>query len=128
MSGDAGTTPYGLLGDDYGNGGPNQSFEPNGAGAGYGCANVKFFKGLCVDSLDAPIANAIVTAFTKLTDIEVGQNVTAAADGSYIFGCNTPPPGWLATDQHYLVAYKTGSPDIAGTTVNTLTPTNIDGT
>ena len=38
-------------------------------------------------------------------------------------GTDTP-----AGTQHYLVAYKPGSPDTAGTTVNTLTPTNVDGT
>ena len=30
--------------------------------------------------------------------------------------------------QHYLVAYKAGSPDTTGATVNTLLPTNVDGT
>lgn len=43
------------------------------------------------------------------------QTVVSAADGSYSFGVPD------TTTTYYLVAYKTGSPDSFGTTVNTLT-------
>jgi hypothetical protein len=123
IGGDAGTTPYGLLGDDYGSG-PNQSFEPNGAGAGYGTQTVKFINGSTVDSADAAVANAEVQAFRTSDDVYMGS-AFSKLDGSYQVGLNQ---NGGTTANCYLVAYKAGSPDIAGTTVNTLTPTNIDGT
>ena len=43
-------------------------------------------------------------------------------DGSYDLPTNFPGVN------HYVVAYIAGSPDRAGTTANTLVPTNIDGT
>lgn len=89
---------------------------------GEGCSVNKFIRGTVVDSSDVAVANAIVQGFRTSDDAYVGQDVSRD-DGTYV----------LATDnaigvQHYLVAYKTGSPDTAGTTVNTLTPTNVDGT
>lgn len=89
---------------------------------GEGCSVNKFIRGTVVDSSDVAVANAIVQGFRTSDDAYVGQDVSRD-DGTYV----------LATDnagsvQHYLVAYKPGSPDTAGTTVNTLTPTNVDGT
>lgn len=88
---------------------------------GPGNQSIKFLKGTCVDSAGNPVANAIVQGFRTVDDYYVGE-VTANNDGTYVLGTNNP-----ASTQHYLVAYKAGTPDIAGTTVNTLTPTNIDG-
>jgi hypothetical protein len=95
-------------------------FEPFSCD-GEGTQTKRFIKGTCVDSVDAPVANAIVQGFVTSTDAYVGE-VTANNDGTYTLGTET-----IAGVQHYLVAYKTGSPDIAGTTVNTLTSTNVDG-
>jgi hypothetical protein len=96
-------------------------FEPFSCD-GEGTQTKRFIKGTCVDSVDAPVANAIVQGFVTATDAYVGE-VTANNDGTYTLGTET-----IAGVQHYLVAYKPGSPDIAGTTVNTLTSTNVDGT
>lgn len=89
---------------------------------GEGTSISRFIRGTCVDSGGTAVANAIVQGFRTSNDAYVGQDVTRL-DGSYTLGTDTP-----AGTQHYLVAYKPGSPDTAGTTVNTLTPTNVDGT
>lgn len=96
-------------------------FEPYSCD-GEGTQTVRFIKGTCKDSVGSPVANAIVQGFRTDTDAFVGQ-VQAAEDGTYTLGTET-----VAGVQHYLVAYKAGSPDVAGTTVNTLTSTNVDGT
>jgi hypothetical protein len=96
-------------------------FEPYSCD-GEGTQTKRFIRGTCVDSVDAPIANAIVQGFVTATDAFVGE-VTAGEDGTYTLGTET-----VAGVAHYLVAYKAGSPDVAGTTVNTLTSTNVDGT
>lgn len=95
-------------------------FEPYSCD-GEGTQTKRFIRGTTVDSVDAPVANAIVQGFVTATDAYVGE-VTSAEDGTYTLGTET-----AAGVQHYLVAYKAGSPDIAGTTVNTLTATNVDG-
>ena len=81
-----------------------------------------FFLGNCVDGSDVVVANAIVQAFVTSTDAFAGE-VQANTDGSYVLGVEQSK-----LTPHYLVAYKVGSPDIMGTTVNTLLPTNVDGT
>ncbi len=55
----------------------------------------------------------VVHAFRTSDDVEVAQT-TSAADGTF----SVTVAGGVA---HYLMAYKAGSPDVAGTTVNTLT-------
>lgn len=96
------------------------SFEPYSRdGAGTQTKNA--IRGITKDSVGVPVANAIVQGFVTATDAFVGE-VISGTDGAYT----------LMTEQskatpHYLVAYKAGSPDIAGTTVNTLLPTNVDG-
>lgn len=89
---------------------------------GAGTQTKRFIKGITKDSVGAVVANAIVQGFVTSTDAYVGE-VTSGEDGTYTLGTET-----IAGVQHYLVAYKAGSPDIAGTTVNTLTSTNVDGT
>jgi len=96
-------------------------FEPYSCD-GEGTSVSRFIKGTVVDANGDPAANAIVQGFVTATDAYVGQDVSRQ-DGSYTLATDTP-----AGTQHYLVAYKAGSPDVAGTTVNTLTSTNVDGT
>jgi hypothetical protein len=96
-------------------------FEPFSCD-GDGNQSVRFIRGTCLDQSSAPVANAIVQGFVTSTDAYVGQDVSRE-DGTYLCPTDTLPGV-----QHYLVAYKPGSPDIAGTTVNTLTSTNVDGT
>jgi len=89
---------------------------------GDGCSQNRFIRGDCVDDVSAVVANATIQAFRTSDDVFVGES-TSYLDGTYI--C---PVATVAGVQHYIVAYKPGSPDIAGTTVNTLTSTLADGT
>lgn len=118
MSGDP-ATPMTLLGNDAMTGG--EYFEPPSI-MGSGTQTTKFLRGTCLDSGSVAVAGAIVQGFVTATDTFVGE-VTSAGDGTYSVGTNN-----LSSTAHYLVAYKAGSPDIAGTTANTLLPTNVDGT
>jgi hypothetical protein len=96
-------------------------FEPYSCD-GEGTQSKNAIRGITKDSGGTPIANAIVQGFVTSTDAYVGE-VTSNNDGTY-----TLMTEQLKTTAHYLVAYKAGSPDTAGTTVNTLLPTNVDGT
>lgn len=96
-------------------------FEPYSCD-GDGTQSRNFLRGTCKDSGGTPVADAIVQAFVTATDAFAGQ-VAANTDGTYVLGVEQSK-----ATAHYLVAYKAGSPDTAGTTVNTLLPTNVDGT
>lgn len=96
-------------------------FEPFSCD-GEGSQSKNFLRGTCKDSGGTPVANAIVQAFVTATDAFAGE-VQGNTDGTYTLGVEQSK-----ATPHYLVAYKVGSPDIAGTTVNTLLPTNVDGT
>lgn len=96
-------------------------FEPFSCD-GPGNQSLKFIKGLCVDTTDAPLSGAVVHAFRTSDDAFAGYEVESRTDGSYDLATNFPGVA------HYVVAYLPGSPDRAGTTVNTLIPANIDGT
>lgn len=108
------------IGPGYGMAG-NNPYEPYSRD-GEGTSISRFIRGTCVDSGGTEVAGAIVQGFRTSDDAYVGQDVTRL-DGTYTLATDT-----AAGTQHYLVAYKPGSPDVAGTTVNTLTPTNVDGT
>ena len=95
-------------------------FEPYSCD-GEGTQSKNFLRGTCKDSGGTPVANAIVQAFVTATDAFAGE-VAGNTDGTYTLGVEQSK-----ATPHYLVAYKAGSPDIAGTTVNTLLPTNVDG-
>jgi hypothetical protein len=109
------STPNGL---DYSGA---QGYEPFSCDGG-GTQTKNAIRGVTKDNVGTPVANAIVQGFVTATDIFIGE-VTSRDDGTY-----TLMTEQLKTTAHYLVAYKAGSPDIAGTTVNTLLPTNVDGT
>jgi hypothetical protein len=96
-------------------------FEPFSCD-GPGTSLNRFIRGQCLDESANPSANAIVQAFRTADDFYLGQDVSRE-DGTYICPTDSAPG-----TQHYLVAYKAGSPDIAGTTVNTITNTRVDGT
>ena len=89
---------------------------------GPGTQSKNFIRGTCKDADGNVVANAIVQGFVTSTDAFAGE-VQGNTDGTYILGVEQSK-----LTPHYLVAYKAGSPDIAGTTVNTLLPTNVDGT
>ena len=96
-------------------------FEPYSCD-GEGTQTLKFLKGLAVDTSDAPLSGVNLQAFRTSDDAFAGYEVQSRTDGSYDLATNFPGVN------HYVVAYLTGSPDRAGTTVNTLVPANIDGT
>jgi hypothetical protein len=89
---------------------------------GEGTQTKRFIRGTCVDNSEVPQAGVIVQGFVTATDAYVGA-VQSNLDGTY-----TLPTDTLPGVPHYLVAYKAGAPDTAGTTVNTLTSTLVDGT
>ncbi len=96
-------------------------FEPFSCD-GEGTQSRNFLRGTCKDSGGTAVANAIVQGFRTSDDVFLGE-VQGNTDGTYTLGVEASK-----ATACYLVAYKAGSPDIAGTTVNTLTPTNVDGT
>lgn len=68
------------------------------------------------DSTSTPIGNCTVELYETARDLLI-EKTTSNGDGYYYF------KGPASTITHYVVAYKAGSPDVAGTTVNTLTGT-----
>lgn len=88
---------------------------------GEGTSISRFIKGITKDSGGTAISDVTVQAFRTADDFYLGQDVSRD-DGTY-----TCPTDVAAGTQCYLVAYKAGSPDIAGTTVNTITPTDVAG-
>lgn len=95
-------------------------FEPFSCD-GPGTQTTKFLKGLCVDSSDVALSGVVVQGFRTSDDQYLGYDVQSRSDGSYDLPSNLP------ASASYVVAYLAGSPDRGGTTLNTLTPTNIDG-
>lgn len=72
--------------------------------------------GITTDSSGGIVGSAFVTLYDTATDLVVDPGVTShPTTGVYVATSPT-------TNTCYAVAYKTGSPDKAGTTVNTLTP------
>lgn len=115
----------GVAGDDYcpvnNSLAMKDLFEPYSCD-GEGTQSKNFLRGTCKDADGNVVADATVQAFVTATDTFAGE-VAGNVDGTYVLGVEQSK-----ATPHYLVAYKTGSPDIAGTTVNTLLPTNVDGT
>lgn len=69
-------------------------------------------KGVSRNSSGAILGSCGVELFLTATD-QVVQRTVSDASGNFTF----PNPG---TGPFYIVAYKAGAPDVAGTTVNTL--------
>jgi hypothetical protein len=91
------------------------------SGHGSGMQHTKFILGRCIDEAGNGVSGAELHGF-RTTDDALVMETTADANGYYELG--TPNPG----AEHYIVAYRAGSPSIVGATVNTLVPTNRDGT
>ncbi len=68
--------------------------------------------GVTKDSAGTALGSCVVELYLTLGDVVVGIT-TSDASGNYSFPATGGP--------YYIVAYKKGSPDVAGTTVNTLT-------
>lgn len=108
--GNAGGGTFGMWGDDLS--GPHSNWDEDLRYTGG--AQRKKLIGTTRDGTGAVLGNCVVEGFLTATDVSVGK-VTSDTAGYY----ELPTP---YTGAHYIVAYKTGSPDIAGTTVNTLIP------
>jgi hypothetical protein len=105
------TSPLVLLGQDLNDG---HGFEPTELGIG-GVYRPYFFRGTCKNSVGTALGGAVVQGFLTSGDTFIGETA-CASDGTYELGTV------YFASTHYLVAYYPGSPDIAGTTVNTLVP------
>lgn len=71
-------------------------------------------RGVTKDSAGAVLGGCVVNWFDTATNVKLGT-ITSDANGVFEFRTAGQPP-----TTYYLVAYKSGSPDVAGTTVNTL--------
>lgn len=100
--------------------GTGNGYEPFSCD-GEGTQSRRFIRGVTRDSVGAILANAIVQGFVTSTDAYVGE-VLSNIDGTFTLGTETLPGV-----QHYLVAYKAGGGDVAGSSVNTITSTHVDG-
>lgn len=89
--------------------------------ANRGPSGMKFIMGQCKDANGTPLGGAIVQGFRTSNDQFVRET---ACDSTGRYELGTEYPG----EAHYLVAYYDTTVDLAGTTVNTLLPTNRDGT
>jgi len=70
--------------------------------------------GVTKDSTGAILGSCVVELYVTSSDRVVGKTISDATTGAYTFSITFSGP-------FYIVAYKAGSPDLAGTTVNTLT-------
>lgn len=70
--------------------------------------------GITKDSNGAILESAVVDVFKTSDDVIQGTN-TSNVNGEYLVEVPTQA-------KHYAVAYKAGSPDVAGTTRNDLSP------
>lgn len=69
--------------------------------------------GVTRDSAGAILGSCTVEMFETATDLRLATTTSDAVTGAYSFTVANPAVV-------YLVAYLSGSPDVAGTTVNTL--------
>lgn len=74
--------------------------------------------GVTKDAQGVALANCVVDIFMTRNDM-LCASATSDADGNYSVGVSG-----VAGLTFYAVAYKTGSPDVAGVTVNTLVAAN----
>ena len=81
-----------------------------------GVANFSI-SGITRDSAGASLANCRVELFVTARDVSIAETVSGSF-GSFAFDM----PG---TGPFYLIAYKAGGPDVAGTTVNTIMPVEV---
>lgn len=84
------------------------SFYPAG-----GIASRVGFVGVTRDQYGTPTGSCVVQLFRTSDDLFI-MEITSDSSGNFLL------QSWYTPDTHYIVAYKAGSPDIFGTTVNTL--------
>lgn len=76
-------------------------------------ASQLFISGITKDSLGVALPACTVSLFRTSDNLFI-QSVVSDGSGNYSF------PGVGCGETYYVVAYKAGSPDVAGTTINTL--------
>lgn len=99
-----------MAGQDNTNSGHWGTYEDDESGG----RQMKKIIGQTLDSSGAALGSCVVEGFVTTTDVSVGK-VTSDTAGYYEL-----PTSQLGN--HYLVAYKPGSPDVSGTTANNLVP------
>lgn len=70
--------------------------------------------GVTRDSAGAVLGTCVIDLFLTETDLKI-DTTTSDANGVFEFRSTAP------ITNYYMVAYKAGSPDVAGVTANTLT-------
>lgn len=87
-----------------------------GRGSPAGSGSVKWYRiaGILYDQDESPISGGTILLFRTSDCLYLGS-ATSDANGAYAFKV-----GYDATE-YFAVAYKHGSPDIAGTTIHSLT-------
>jgi len=78
-----------------------------------GCSSRFAIVGITRDQFGSPLGGCTVKMFRTSDDVLMSQ-VLSDANGAYTLTTPYYPDG------HYIVIYKAGSPDVFGTTVNTL--------
>ena len=78
-----------------------------------GIASRVGFVGVTRDQYGTPTGGCVVQLFRTSDDLFI-MEITSDSSGNFLL------QSWYTPDTHYIVAYKAGSPDIFGTTVNTL--------
>lgn len=71
------------------------------------------FVGVTRDEYGSPLGSCVVQLFRTADDLFI-MEITSDANGNFLL------QSWYTPDAHYIVAYKAGSPDVFGTTLNTL--------
>jgi hypothetical protein len=92
--------------------------EVSGKGATFISQRVKqlwLINGVTKDSTGSALGNCTVTLFKTVDNLPSAITVSDAS-GNYSFNIDGN------SQARFAVSYKTGSPDVAGTTVNTLVP------
>jgi hypothetical protein len=79
----------------------------------WGCASRVGFVGVSFDQYGTPLAGVTCSLFRTSTK-EWIMDFTSASDGTFLL------QSWYSPDQHFIVFYKAGSPDVFGTTRQTL--------
>ena len=78
-----------------------------------GIASRVGFVGVTRDQYGTPTGSCVVQLFRTSDNLFI-MEITSDSSGNFLL------QSWYTPDTHYIVAYKAGSPDIFGTTVNTL--------
>lgn len=74
-----------------------------------------YLAGVTKDSAGAILGSCVVQLFRTTDDAIIAETTSDPVTGAYSFSPGVGGP-------FYVVAYKAGSPDVAGTTLNTLLP------